>query len=173
MFTVTPPVSACVYLTFVIWCIHFQPLFNQMHFFQKRPASHCVGHNRSDSSCLMLRKSMSISLPFMLSQPLHLPVSLLPLSLCLPSSLSSWRYSPLPGLSSSRQSLLLLLHLHHPPSLLPTAALCQPCCPGAAFTSSSHPVPSPSSHTLLPFSAFLGFFFFFCPKNPIILHLCL
>lgn len=55
----------------------------------------------------------------------------------------------LPGISSSRQSLLLLLHLHHPPSLPPTAALCQHCRPGAAFSSSSHPVTSSFSHILL------------------------
>lgn len=65
----------------------------------------------------------------------------------------------LSGLSSSGQPLLLLLHLHHSPSLLPPTALCQPCCTGAALTSSplTHPVafppPPPPPPTVIP-----GFF---------------
>lgn len=75
---------------------------------------------------------LSIDFSFFLSVSLLLFLFLSNLSpLCPPGGV----YLP-PGLSSSWKSLLLLLHLHHPPSLLPTAALCQLCCPGAA----SHPL---------------------------------
>lgn len=60
----------------------------------------------------------------------------------------------LPGLSSpAGQSLLLLLsHLHHPPSLIPpTAPLCQPCCPGAVLSLSPHPFSPSSSFDHPPF----------------------
>lgn len=152
--------SACVALTslcFYIYVVFFF-LFNQMRFFQKHLASHCRARELLSQLLLLSVFSCALSLYF----PLLLPLLLLLL-------LSSWWRASLPGLSSSRQSLLL--HLHHPPSLLPTAALCQPCCPGAALTSSSHPVPSsPPSHTFATLAASR-----MCLpwKSPQILHLCL
>ena len=142
MFAVTPSVCLCrPHLCF----FYIRFLFNQLRLFQKHLASHCCARELL-SQLLLLSPVLSCALS------LYFPLLLL---------LSSWWRASLPGLSSSRQSLLL--HLHHPPSLLPTAALCQPCCPGAAFTSSSHPVPRLHPLTL---SLLWLLLVCVCPENP-------
>lgn len=132
-------------------------------------------------SCLL--KSVSLFLPFKFFDSCRCFVLVLcalslfssNLRLRLARFSSSWWCLFLPGLSSSsRQSLLLLLHLHQPPSLLPTAALCQPCCPGAA----SYPIPTLLTHSLLLFC--FGFFAFLSqlifsdfPEKPVNFFVCL